>query len=161
MHGVHYDTASKIVYPCYTFAIPLAFRLSPIAYRAADVALMLRRCYNFPSNLTYSLIVYWGPHKLREWVGRAEAHVAPMLLATFIAILLPNACVKCKVDRNWNWIMRVRAKIRYENATWRVVPRNQQSICRDKRAYTTLHISNRIHLTLDTWHLICPRTRQT
>ena len=49
--------------------IPLLYlcntpRLSPIAYRAADVALMLRRCYNFPSNLTYSLIVYWGPHEI-------------------------------------------------------------------------------------------------
>ena len=27
LHGVHYDTASMIVYPCYTFAIPL-----PLAY---------------------------------------------------------------------------------------------------------------------------------
>ena len=65
LHGVHYDTASKL----YTLAIPLLYpcyppRLSPIAYRAADVALMLRRCYYFPSNLTYSLIVYWGPHEI-------------------------------------------------------------------------------------------------
>ena len=32
-----------------------------------------------------------GPRELRERVGRAEAQVASMLRATFIAILLPNA----------------------------------------------------------------------
>ena len=39
LHGVHYDTASKL----YTLAIPLLYLcLSPLAYRAAHVALMLR-----------------------------------------------------------------------------------------------------------------------
>ena len=46
LRTIHYDTASKL----YPFAIPL-LSPSPFAYRAADVALMLRRCYNFPSNL--------------------------------------------------------------------------------------------------------------
>ena len=54
-----------LLYLCYPPRLsPIAYNLSPIAYRAADVALMLRRCYNFPSNLTYSLIVYWGPHEI-------------------------------------------------------------------------------------------------
>ena len=41
LHGVHYDTASMIVYPFYTFGIPLpfAYSLSPLAQH------MLRGCY--------------------------------------------------------------------------------------------------------------------
>ena len=37
----------------------------------------------------------WGPHELRERVGRAEAQVASMLTeSTVYAILLPNASEK-------------------------------------------------------------------
>ena len=38
MYAVYYVTASMIVYPCYTFAIPLP--------------------------LAFSLIVHWGPHEI-------------------------------------------------------------------------------------------------
>ena len=43
-------------------------------------------------------LLKWGPHKLRERVGRAEAQVASMLTkSTVNAILLPNASVKTQI----------------------------------------------------------------